>query len=174
MVISVALEREAVTRSTQQATSFAECKACFEQQLASFVATKAGFEQQLAGTQANDERIRQSLRSRQWTEPQIYSLMSPSSPSSSAAAAGATLHHPTLVAPVIPHPQPDGTRAPSHHVLLRHWRHASRARSDPPLQVIEGVHQLSQSSQGLGLQQVVPNRPLGCSREGRGLKLSLS
>lgn len=81
------------------ATSFAESKARFEQQPACFVATKA--------------RFRQSLRSRQWTEPQMYSLMPPSSPSSLVAAAGgATLHHPTSVVPVIPQPQPEGTRAP--------------------------------------------------------------
>ena len=33
-----------------------------------------------------------------------------------------------------------------HRVLL----HASRARSEPHLQILDGVHQLSQSSQGLG------------------------
>ena len=70
--VSIASEREAEARSTQQATSFAE--------------SRARFEQQLASNRTNDERIRQCLRSRHWTDAEIHTLMSPSSPSSSSAA----------------------------------------------------------------------------------------
>jgi hypothetical protein len=82
---SIASERKAEARSTQQATSFAES---FEQQLTTFAASSARFEQQLTSNRSNDERIRQCLRSRHWTEAEIHTLMSPSSPSSSSAAPG--------------------------------------------------------------------------------------
>jgi hypothetical protein len=86
--VSIASEREAEARSTQQATSFAESRARFEQQLATCAASSARLEQQLASNRTNDERIRQCLRSRHWTDAEIHTLMSPSSPSSSSAAPG--------------------------------------------------------------------------------------
>ena len=71
---SVAAEREASTRSNQQATSLAELSARLQQHLDS--------------SRANDESISQSLRQRQWTEAQIATLMFPSQPSSSSATPG--------------------------------------------------------------------------------------
>ena len=50
--------------------------------------TSALFQQQLNSSRANDERISQSLRQRQWTEAQIYTLMYPFRPTSSSAAPG--------------------------------------------------------------------------------------
>jgi len=74
--------------STQQATSCAEFKARFEQQPTTFAASSARFEQQWTSNRINDERISQRLRLRQLTEAEIYTLMSPSSPSSSVAPGG--------------------------------------------------------------------------------------
>jgi Skp family chaperone for outer membrane proteins len=71
---SVAAEREASARSNQQATSLAELSARSQQQLDS--------------SRANDERNTESLRQRQWTESQIYTLLSPTYPSSSSATQG--------------------------------------------------------------------------------------
>ncbi len=68
---SVAAEREASTRSNQQASSLADLSARLQQQLDSSC--------------ANDERLSQSLRQRQWTEAQIASLLFLSSPLSSSA-----------------------------------------------------------------------------------------
>ena len=74
--------------STQQATSCAEFKARFEQQPTTFAASSARCEQQWTSNRINDERISQCLRLRQLTEAEIYTLMSPSSPSSSTAPGG--------------------------------------------------------------------------------------
>jgi hypothetical protein len=71
---SVAAEREASARSNQQAPSLAELSARFQQQLDS--------------SRANDERIIEFLRQHQWSEAQIYTLMSPTRPSSSSAVPG--------------------------------------------------------------------------------------
>jgi hypothetical protein len=74
--------------STQQATSCAEFKARFEQQPTTFAASSARCEQQWTSNRINNERISQCLRLRQLTEAEIYTLMSPSSPSSSTAPGG--------------------------------------------------------------------------------------
>ena len=86
--VSIASEREAEARSTQQTASFAESRARFEQQLTAFAASSARFEQQLTSNRTNDERIRQCLRSCHWTDAEIHTLMSPPTPSSSSAAPG--------------------------------------------------------------------------------------
>ena len=59
------LEERLQVCSTQQATSFAESKARFEQQLITFAASSAHFEQQQTSNRVNDERIRQCLRYQQ-------------------------------------------------------------------------------------------------------------
>ena len=84
----------ALTQSLEQVLDLEE----FEQQLTAFGASSARFEQQLTSNRTNDERIRQCLRVRHWTDAEIHTLMSPSSPSSSSAAPGATLHHRSVVA----------------------------------------------------------------------------
>ena len=63
-------------RSTQQATSFAKSKARFKQQPTTFTVSSARFEQQQTSNRVNDERISQCLHLRQWTEAEIYTLMS--------------------------------------------------------------------------------------------------
>jgi hypothetical protein len=86
--------------STQQATSFAESKDRFEQRPTTFAASLTRFEQQHTSNRVNDACIMQCLRSRQWTEAYIYTLISPSSPSSSSAVPGAALHrHQAIVRP---------------------------------------------------------------------------
>jgi hypothetical protein len=80
-------------RSTQQATSFAQSKARFEQQPTNSAASSTRFEQQQTSNRVNDERIRQCLRSRQWTEAEIYTMTSPSVRHHHRLRRGAALHH---------------------------------------------------------------------------------
>ena len=87
---SIASEREALARSSQQATSFAS--------------TEARYQQQLASLKAHDVRIRETLRSLRWPEANIHTLMSPSSALSSSAAPGSNAstsssHRPTSLSP---------------------------------------------------------------------------
>ena len=82
-----------------QATSCAEFKARFEQQPTTFAASSARFEQQRTSNRINGERISQCLRLRQLTESEIYTLMSPFSPSSSAASGPALHRHQAVFRP---------------------------------------------------------------------------
>jgi hypothetical protein len=61
-------------------------------------------QQQLDSSRANDERIIEYLHQRQWTESQIYTLLSPTHPSSSSAtrsgnASSSFTSRPALMAP---------------------------------------------------------------------------
>jgi hypothetical protein len=58
----------------------------FAQQATSLAAMEARSQHQLSSHQDNDDRVRQSMHSRLWTELQIHTLLSPSSPISSSAA----------------------------------------------------------------------------------------
>ena len=94
---SIASEREALARSSQQATSFAS--------------STARYQQQLAAANAHDVRIRETLRSLRWPEANIHFLMSPTSSSSSSAVPGgnaspSSSHRPTSPPPGVGYTDP--------------------------------------------------------------------